>query len=632
MPFLRTTAVFLLLFLSATLFAQEQTRPNIVWFVSEDNSPYLGAYGDSIVHTPHLDAFAREAILFRNAFANAPVCAPSRSAIITGRYPPAMGSQHMRSSVEVAEDIRFFPAYLREAGYYTTLRLKKDYNIPDQPGTWDVEKWWHLEDAFPERKAGQPFFMFYNTWMSHEGELHNFEKKQGRYFRSTFERMEEDSVQARLARVVRIDPNEVNLPAYLPDLPAVRQDMARYYEIMQLLDMEFHHFMQGLAVSGELDNTIIIYSSDHGGVLGRSKRFPLESGLHVPLMVRFPARHQALAPGAPGSALTTVTSFVDMAPTILALAGVKIPTGFAGKNFLAPAAAQKEEYAFGFRGRMDETYDMVRTLRDQRYRYVRNYNPHRPAGQRVNFLWQAPNLRAWEEAFHTGETTSVQAAFFQPRKAEELYDCWADPDNVKNLADDPIYQVTLRRMRKALQRQLAEINDTGFLPEAELFGQYEATGMTYQAYAATQPMKKIMRAAERATAGASERQLLRMLTDEIPAIRFWGATGCLVNKLDSPTAKTALKRALGDDNPSVRGVAAEALYLAGERGVVEDAMADLLKHENPYVVLRTANTLEHLRAFTPTIAQQIRQIAALDEKGRFDYAQRKCSYLKTLLP
>ncbi|MEM9260137.1 MAG: sulfatase-like hydrolase/transferase, partial [Bacteroidota bacterium] len=186
MPLLRTTAVFILLFFSAVLFTQEQARPNIAWFVSEDNSPYLGAYGDSIVRTPYLDAFAEEAILFQNAFANAPVCAPSRSTIITGRYPPAMGSQHMRSLVEVTEDIRFFPAYLREAGYYTTLRLKKDYNIPDQPGTWDVEKWWHLEDAFPDRKEGQPFFMFYNTWMSHEGELHNFEKKQRKYFRSTF--------------------------------------------------------------------------------------------------------------------------------------------------------------------------------------------------------------------------------------------------------------------------------------------------------------------------------------------------------------------------------------------------------------------------------------------------------------
>lgn len=617
---------FLHLQLFLSFFLPGQDRPNILWFVSEDNSPYLGAYGNELVHTPNLDSFITGGIKYTNAFANAPVCAPSRSTIITGVLPPTMGSQHMRSLIDIDPTIEFFPQYLREAGYFTTLRRKRDYNLRRQEGTWDVDDWWHLEDAFAGKKKEQPFFMFYNTWVSHEGELHDYEEKQYRYFKSTFDQLPPDSLRALLDQVVRIDPTEVRLPDYLPDLPAVRRDMARYHEIMQLLDLEFAAVMRELAERDLLKNTIVIYSSDHGGVLGRSKRFPLESGLRVPLAIRFPKAYRRLAPAPPGTALDRVVSFVDMAPTLLALAGIRAPDYFQGKNFLAHGP-EEAEYAFGFRGRMDETYDMVRTIRDTRYRYVRNFNPHRPAGQRINYLWRAPNLKAWETAFQGGKLYPVQSAFFRPKAAEALYDCREDPDNVHNLAYDPRKRKILKRMRNVQQNLLLEIKDTGFIPEGELFTAAEERSLTYAAYTATQPLRRIIKAAETATTGTSAKNLVKYLNSKVPAIRYWGSLGALINKDEDPQLIDALRWALRDESGDVRATAAEALYVRGEEKKATAAFAELLRDNNPFVVLRVANALEATGARSPEIDERVLELGTMEQTGRFNYPARKCRYL-----
>ncbi|MEM7572111.1 MAG: sulfatase-like hydrolase/transferase [Bacteroidota bacterium] len=619
---------FLLFFIASTLSAQDQ--PNIVWFISEDNSPYLGCYGDTLVRTPHLDAFAEEAILYHNAFSNAPVCAPSRSTIITGMYPTTLGSQHMRSSVEIAPDYRFFPAYLREAGYYTTLRLKRDYNIPSQPGTWDLDEWWHLEDALPERTAEQPYFLMYNTWMSHEGKIHPSEDRWS-YFKSTFERTPEDSVQHMINSISKVGPAEVQIPPYLPDLPEVRADLAQYYEVMEATDIEFGHVIEQLKASGEWENTILIYSSDHGGVLGRSKRFPLESGLKVPLLIRFPERWQHLAPSAMGSQTEAVVSFVDMAPSILEMAGLDAPDHFQGNSFLQPPTHNRDQYAFGFRGRMDETYDMVRTVRDRRYRYVRNYNRHRPAGQRVNFLWQAANLQAWEAAYDEGKLNATEAAFFEPRPFEALYDCRADPHNVHNLIDDPAHRGQLLRLRAALLMQESLTNDLGAIPEGQLFALHETNGQRYQEIADSLPMRAIRRAAELANFPTTRPSAFRsLLRHQLAAMRYWGATGYLIQGTDSQRSRRLLKRALQDESGDVATVAAEALFHLGEEAIAIATFERLLTDENPFVVLRVANTLEATRADSPLIRERLQAIAEREPKGRFDFAIRKASYLLTL--
>lgn len=613
--------------------AQQATmeRPNIVWFISEDNSPYLGAYGDTLVHTPTFDTFAAEGITFTNAFSNAPVCAPSRSGIITGVYPPAMGSQHMRSNVEIAENIRFFPQYLKDAGYFTTLRLKRDYNIPNQEGTWDLDDWWNISDAFKGRQKGQPYFMMYNTWMTHEGKIHG--RKSGPdYFRSTFQQLDSLKMEKMLKSVRNISPDAVTLPAYLPDLPEVRDDLAYYYELMQMLDMEFKHVLEQLEAFGELENTIIIYTSDHGGVLGRSKRFAFESGLHIPMMVKFPKKWQHLSPVEAGGTTDSLVSLIDIAPTVLALAGVDLPDYYVGKDFLTTTDS---DYAFGFRGRMDECYDMVRTLRNKEYRYIRNYYPHRPEGQHVNYLWKAANVQAWERAFNEGRLDAVTNRFFLPKPSEELYSIANDKANVKNLANNPDYREILGSFRKTMDSMLLNGRDTGFVPEGELWAQSHAVQITYADYVASLPFERIYEAANAATEGTSLHTLMRLATDSVPSIRFWGTTGMLVNlsqHMDNMAFKTYEKdlTALAyDTSGDVAVNASEVLFKVGFEEQAISRLAILLLDKNPYVALRATNAVEALRfqEIPQELWVALEKLINMEEKGSHQYAIRKGKYL-----
>jgi arylsulfatase A-like enzyme len=621
----------LLLLLSLfPIFLLAQNQPNIVWFVSEDNSPYLKAYGDTLVHTPTLDAFTQKSVTYTNAFSNAPVCAPSRSTMITGMYPPTMGTQHMRAEVDIDESIQFFPKYLKEAGYFTTLRLKRDYNTPKQAGTWDVDDWWHAEDAFKGRKDNQPYFLFYNTWMTHEGKLHDHSKKFD-YFRSTFSDLSDDVIDSLIATIQPISPDEVSVPPYLPDLPEVRKDLALYYELMQMLDVEFALFLEDLKQQGELDNTIIIYSSDHGGVLGRSKRFALESGLKVPLMIHFPETYKHLAPAEAGGQTDRLVSFVDFAPTLLALAGIEKPEHMQGDVFLTDAATKEPAYAFGFRDRMDESYDLVRTIRDKEFRYIRNFNPHRPHGQRVNYLWKSANVRAWETSFLNSELNDTQAVFFQPKVAEELYQIESDPHCVHNLVGDPEYQAILSTMRGDLSHFIREIKDVGFIPEGELYAARTEEDLLYQNYVAALPLTDIITAAEQATRLPTQKKLKKYMQHEQASIRFWGATGTLIlqqkgTKLTRATQKK-LKKLLDDPSGDVQAIAAEVLYPTKARTSAISTLERLLQHKNPYVVLRTLNAMEARQITAPELLKQVEEIAQRDEKGKYSYATRKAQYL-----
>lgn len=618
--------IYYLIFLGFCLSSCSHDQPNILWFVSEDNSPYLGAYGDELVKTPALDQLAKEGILFTNAFSNAPVCAPSRSTIITGMYPPTMGSENMRSTVKIDTSIRFFPQYLKQVGYFTTLRLKRDYNIPGQEGTWDIDDWWHLSDAFAGRKEDQPFFMFYNTWMTHEGRIHDHKKKFD-YFQSTFERLSDEEYNNLKDQVGSTDPALVALPDYLPDLPEVRKDLALYYDNMKMLDLEFAHVIRQLEELGELENTIIIYSSDHGGVCGRSKRFTFESGLHVPLIVRYPKKYKHLSPGKAGSNTDRLVSFVDMAPTILNLAGADVPAYMQGENFLdkeAPASP----FEFGFRGRMDESYDMVRTIRNKQYRYIRNYYPHRPGAQHITFLWKAPNVQAWEKAYQEDALNPIQQAWFLSKSAEELYDCVADPDNVVNLINDPAYQEILIKMRTENSQFIREIKDIGFIPEGELYENTDQGDIPYVDYAGTLPLNEIISAAENATSGTSVEQLLSYLNSEIAAIRFWGAMGCLIQQPSDPRIMERLKIMLSDISGDVQAAVAEALFYLGEKDIAIKTIGDLMSHSNPYVVLRVSNAIEATGIDSEVIREKITEYTYReDDKSPFNYVKRKCTYL-----
>lgn len=414
-------------------------RPNILWVVSEDNSATtVGPYGDPLARTPNIDRLAAGGITFDRAYSTSAVCAPTRSSIITGRYASSLGTQHMRSQQVLPEGVKFFPEFLRAAGYFTTNNAKTDYNTSSSwTGAWNEN---NKNAHWRHRAAGQPFFAVFNFEQSHESRLHKREP-------------------------LVTDPAKVRVPAYLPDTPTVRADLAQYYDCVSRADAALGQILKQLADDGLAEDTIVFYYGDHGGAVSRSKRFLYENGTHPPLVVHFPKKYQHLAPGAAGSRNGELVNFIDLAPTVLSLAGVPLPAQFQGRAFAGAARSPAPEFTFMFRDRMDERYDLARAVTDGRFRYIRNYYPNQPWGQHLDYLWKQASMSEWAKLAADGKLNATQRAFFEAKPAEELFDCTTDPDNVRNLAADPAARPQLVRLRAALRAHLVATRDTGFMPE-----------------------------------------------------------------------------------------------------------------------------------------------------------------------
>jgi arylsulfatase A-like enzyme len=370
-----------------------------------------GATATRSPRPPNIDALAAKGLTFTRVWSNAPVCAPARTTIISGLYPPSTGSEHMRSLVPFPKDKKMYPQYLRDAGYYCTNNSKEDYNLAKPGQVWDESS---AKAHWRNRKAGQPFFAVFNSTKSHESQ-----------------------VRARPHTPVH-DPAKVKLPAYHPDTPETRRDWAQYYDVVSRADADAGVRLKELADAGLAGDTIVFYYADHGAGLPRGKRSACHSGLHVPLVVHIPEKFKHLAPPEyrAGGKSDRLVGFVDLAPTVLALAGVKVPEWMQGKPFLGPNPA-KNEFLFGFRGRMDERPDLVRSATDGRFVYVRNYMPHKPPGQHVQYMFEMPTTRVWKDLFDAGKLKPEQTAFWKPKPPEELYDTTTDPDEVVNLAGRP---------------------------------------------------------------------------------------------------------------------------------------------------------------------------------------------------
>jgi uncharacterized sulfatase len=439
-------------------------RPNILWISTEDLSPDLGAYGDTYAVTPTLDRLAREGARFTNAFSAAPVCAPSRSAIITGMYPTTIGSMHMRSKAVPPAGVKAFTEYLRAAGYYCSNRSKTDYNFEAPPSNRPPDTVWDesSEQAHWRNRPDprQPFFAVFNILTTHESQI--------RLEDSQFAR-----VTAALAPGARHDPARAQIPPYYPDTPLVRRDWARYYDLISTMDAQAGAILQQLADDGLADRTIVFFWGDHGRGLPRGKRFVYDSGLKVPLIVRWP---RAIAPG---TVVDDLVSLMDLGPTVLTLAGVPVPPHIQGQAFLGPGKAAARRYVFAHRDRMDEAYDMMRAVRDKQFKYIRNFYPGRPYAQHIEYMEEMPTMREWRRRYkdhmnalspeYGRALNPVQLLFFAPEKpAEELYDVIDDPHEVRNLAGSPAHQTVLARMRQALEEWQRDTADLGLVPEADL--------------------------------------------------------------------------------------------------------------------------------------------------------------------
>lgn len=585
---------------------EKNELPNILWLTSEDNSPFLGCYGDEFATTPNLDKLASEGFLYTHAYANAPVCAPARNTIITGVYANSNGNQHMRSYYPISDLVKTYPEFLQEAGYYCTNNSKTDYNTnsinPDE--IWDESS---RTAHYKNRKPGQPFFAVFNTTISHESSIHK------------------SIPDAEL----RHKPENAPIPPYHPATDEMKHDWAQYYDKVEDMDAQIGKWLQELEDAGLADNTIVFYYGDHGGVLARSKRYVYESGTHVPFIVRIPEKYKDLFPAKKtGSKVDRLISFVDLAPTLLSIAGVKIPGFMQGNAFLGEQKTKDPEYAYMFRGRMDERYDMSRAVRDKKFRYIRNYMPYRIYGQHLEYLWRAPSIRSWEEAYLNGECNDVQSRFWETKPAEELYDTENDPWEVNNLANDPNYKDVLQRMRAANKDWVTRIYDTGFIPEADMIARRGDIPMYDYMRSGRVNLPEIIAAAETATLGKTENieKLENYLKNDDSAVRYWGASGLLILKDEAKPAVSALKSALQDESPDVVTVAAEALYNLGEKRAAKDALIDVLQVNNEFARCHALNTIDCVNDKSPEIVAGVIDMLENSEsmtRNRYDLRAAK---------
>lgn len=582
-------------------------RPNILWLVCEDASvDWFGCYGNAEAKTPNIDALAKQGFRYTHVFASAPVCAAQRSTWITGINSISTGTHPMRSRYPIPHDlIKYYPDHLRQAGYYAANHSKTDYNIGGRPDgqCWDSAK----DNAWDLRKPGQPFFQVINFLESHES------KAQGP------------------VTGTRHSPGEVTLAKYHPDEMGIRMNYAKYHDAVENMDEQVGKALHCLDEAGLAEDTIVIFNSDHGGVLPRSKRFLFDSGIHTPLIIRIPEKWKHLWPAAsPGSTVDRLVSFLDLPKTWLSLAGAEIPEVMQGHIFLGPKAEPEPPYVFSFRERMDERFDNQRAIRDKHFVYIKNYMPYVAWGQHLDYLWKMVATQVWEQAWKDHRTNEVTGRFFTLKPVDELYDMDADPDNVVNLADKPEHQQTLATMKQKLREWQLAIHDSGLLPEAER--ERRSTEHKTTIYQMVRDPKlydlpAYLDDADLALARdpANAARLAGFLNSEDSAVRYWGATGLLMLGRADAAAQAALEGVLADPCGEVRAMAAWALIQSGNTAKAQQALVDMLSRHVP-ATLTALNVLDWSKTDLAPYASAIQGLPT-EGDSMTGYEQRLVEFL-----
>jgi arylsulfatase A-like enzyme len=453
-------------------------RPNILWLVTEDMGPYIPSFGDSTIVTPNLSRLAAEGVVYPNLYSTSGVCAPSRAAIIMGMYPSSIGANHMRTTSYT--EVTGLPSYgavpptqarmvselLRINGYYCSNNYKEDYQFEAPKTAWDESSpYAHWRN----RDESQPFFSVFNFTETHESGLfepygfRNIETRHyhegDRSYKWDGNRMAEEETPIHLPKDTNFE-----IPPYLPDTPKVRRDMWKLYNNIAEMDKQVGAVLKQLEEDGLLENTIIFFYGDHGGPLPREKRLIYDSGLNTPMIIRFPKKQLA------GTKDTQLLSFVDFAPTLLSLIGKEPHSYMQGQAFLGPYKAKKErKYIHAAADRFDGFTDAIRAVRDDQFKYIRNYRPEQGYYLPVEYRERIPTMQELLRLRDEGNLDSIQALWFREQKdPEELYDCITDPHELHNLAQNPDYSSKMEELRAEMDRWLKEIGDVPNLPEEEL--------------------------------------------------------------------------------------------------------------------------------------------------------------------
>ncbi|UCE93668.1 MAG: sulfatase [Flavobacteriaceae bacterium] len=458
-------------------------QPNILWLVTEDMGPYIAPFGDSTAPTPNLNRLASEGVIYTSMYSPSGVCAPSRAAIATGMYPTSIGASHMRTSTNMEitglpayeaippPEIRMISEILRSKGYYCSNNNKTDYQFKEPMTAWDESG--HFAH-WRNRGEGQPFFSVFNFAQTHESGLfepYGFKKREFRHYVSGDSNVPDfgwNELTSEEETTIHVPKDtQFPVPPYLPDNHVVRRDLWKMYNNIAEMDRQVGAVLKQLEEDGLMDNTIIFFYGDHGGPMPRQKRLVYDSGLNTPMIIRFPNKQKS------GTEEKQLTSFVDFAPTLLSLVGIKPPEHLQGKAFLGEyQAEEKRKYVHAAADRFDELTDVVRAVRDERFKYIRNFRPEQGYYLPLQYRERIPTMQELLRLKDEGELDSIQALWFREQKTpEELYDCKSDPHELNNLADDPAYVEKLKELRAEMDRWIKDIGDQPNLPERELISQ-----------------------------------------------------------------------------------------------------------------------------------------------------------------
>ena len=471
--------LFFILFLSCSNKIKVDLKPNIIWLVAEDLSPYLPSFGDSTIVTPNLDRLAEEGVRYSNVFSVSGVCAPSRSAIVTGMYPTSIGAHHMRTlsqqpaakekglinyEVVPPPNVKMISQILRENGYYCTNNKKEDYQFYKSVLAWDESS---IFAHWRNRPKDSKFFSVSNFGVTHESNLWNPWYRQfdldpfppDRDVGKWWEQFSGIEKSLYVSKDIHID-----IPPYLPDNITVRNDMMRMYSNIVEMDEKVGLIIDQLEEDGLLEETIIVFYTDHGGPLPRQKRLLYDSGIKVPMIIRYPNKVRA------GQIDERMISFVDFAPTLLSMVEIEPPDYYHGLPFEGLFKSKNDrKFIHAAADRFDEYYDQIRAVRDKQYKYLRNYNTDKPYYLPLEYRERMNSMQELLLLEKEGKLNENQMQWFRKSKPEEeLFDTFSDPHELRNLAKEPNFEKKLIELRKECDRWIQNTNDKGFMLETDL--------------------------------------------------------------------------------------------------------------------------------------------------------------------
>lgn len=577
--------IILGIFLGTVTDVNAQSKPNILWVTIEDTSPqFIGCYGNDVAKTPNIDRLAANGIRFTNAFSTNSVCSPSRTTLITGVRTYETGTGHHRSKYRIPEFMKGFPHFMKQAGYYTSNNSKTDYNVAGAPAftknAWNESSeqagWWN-------RKPGQPFFAVFNFNDSHQSRTMTF--PYATYVQEVLDKLPAGS---------KIPDDAFPMPPIYHDSPEMRKQMARVYNAIQYTDYKIGEVLQRLEKDGLTDSTIIFFYSDHGEGIPRGKTNGIDLGYRVPMVIWFPEMYRHLSPWGKTGVVHELIDFEDMAPTMIALAGGKVPNYMKGRIFLGENRKEAPSFIGLSSDRSDNGIDMIRSITDGRFMYSRNYMPFMPEARYINYMEIAEMKQLMRQDLASGKLNEHQRKLFDPREPEFLFDLKNDPWELNNLSSNPEYKEILNVMRRRLDTLVLQSRDVMFLPEYELaaISDRKQTPYEFRMNEQEYPISKIYEVASLSGKRGKDiaQQQISYLKNSNPIIRYWAILG-LRSQPDAilRSYQKNILQAMDDSYPPVKVTAAAIVFDLFNDSKAENVLKTAIAGSNEHIALMTIN-------------------------------------------